>query len=317
MKNKKNTLIQTGILVALGLATLLSIILPQIPDVRQAAPMLEISVILRDSDSTLWSNVRLGMEQAAGELGAELRFLTLATANSPDEQEELIGREAEGGADGLIVVSADPEQLSDRRKELLGQIPLLAMESEIAGAALTVAPDNRAVGEQLARAALEDWSGGTILLLDTGAGSTGVAQRLDGAEQVLLQAGVPVQRRIVAAETLGSVLAAFLQETGAVQVMGFEPAATERLVEARAMLNFTQPAYGVGMTSAIAAALERGNLSAVVAWSDYAAGYLAAEGAVRAARGLAVQAEVLPFFLLRGEDVYDSDNQKLLFPVTS
>ena len=75
--------------------------------------------------------------------------------------------------------------------------------------------------------------------------------------------------------------------------------------------------YGVGGTAAIAGCLERGTLSAVAAWSDYAAGYLAVEGAVRAARREELSTQPLAFSMIRGEDMYDPDNQKLLFPVTS
>ena len=44
------------------------------------------------------------MEQAADELGAELRFLTLGAANDGAEQEALLLREIEDGAAALVVV---------------------------------------------------------------------------------------------------------------------------------------------------------------------------------------------------------------------
>ena len=75
--------------------------------------------------------------------------------------------------------------------------------------------------------------------------------------------------------------------------------------------------YGVGSTGPIAAALERGSLAASAVWSDFAAGYLAVEGAVRTARGEDWQPQPLAFSILRGEDIYEPDNQKLLFPVAS
>ena len=55
----------------------------------------------------------------------------------------------------------------------------------------------------------------------------------------------------------------------------------------------------------------------MAAWSDYAAGYLTVEGAILAARGTPCEREPLLFSVVRGEDIYDPDNQKLLFPVTS
>ena len=55
----------------------------------------------------------------------------------------------------------------------------------------------------------------------------------------------------------------------------------------------------------------------MAAWSDYAAGYLAVESAVKAVRGEKIETELLPFSVVRGEDIYDPDNEKLLFPVAS
>ena len=75
--------------------------------------------------------------------------------------------------------------------------------------------------------------------------------------------------------------------------------------------------YGVGTTSAITAQLERGNLAAIAAWSDYAAGYLAVRRAVNAVRGTGGALGPLPFFILREEDIYAPENQKLLFPIMS
>ncbi len=314
---KRNAVIQLGILGFLGTAVILTMVLPQMADGRKTAVPMELSVVIRESDSSLWSNTRLGMEQAAGELGAELRFLTLSAPDDREEQAELLEREVSGGAHALVVVPADPDWLGSRLKDLAGQCPVVAMESTLEEAALTVAPDNEALGRELALAALQDWSGGAVLLLDTGENSAGVNARLEAARRTLEEEGVQTERRVAQTAALAGVLEGLVEETGAVQVMAFEPAATQRAAEAKENCELPQPLYGVGVTAAVAAGLERGTVSAVAAWSDYAAGYLAVQGAVRAVRGQAVQAETLPFFLVRGEDIYDSDMQKLLFPVTS
>lgn len=315
-KKRRNDMIQLVILVVLGAAVILSVLLPQLPhDNRSALPM-ELSVVLRESDSSLWSNVRLGLEAAAGDLGAELRFLTLSHANDAQEQVELLRREAEGGAGALVVVPADPEALAGQWEGITNICPVVCMESEVEGASLVVAPDNDAMGRALARAVLEDWSSGVVLLLDTGGKSTGVAERLEAAREELEQSGVPVERRIVTPEALPNVLLPLVKESGAVEIMTFEPAATEQAVLAKEGGDLPQHLYGVGASARVIAGLERGDVAAVAAVSDYAAGYVAAESAIRFARGETVTTEPLPFFVVRGEDIYDPENQKLLFPVT-
>ena len=93
MKGRRSALIHLAILAALGAAVVLTLLLPQLSDLHRRPQPLELSVIIREQDSSFWTNARMGMEQAAGELGAELRFLTLSTANDGREQWELLLRE--------------------------------------------------------------------------------------------------------------------------------------------------------------------------------------------------------------------------------
>ena len=59
------------------------------------------------------------------------------------------------------------------------------------------------------------------------------------------------------------------------------------------------------------------NLSSIAAQNDFAAGYLAVGAAVRAIQGQSYfQVEPLEFVLVRQENMYEPENQKLLFPVT-
>ena len=321
MKTGKSGLIQGGILAALGLAALLSLVIPQLLRERKDPQLLSLSVLLRDSDSSGWAIARQGMEQAADELGAELRFLTLAEAGDSGEQEAVLLREIDGGAAALVVVPADPGALSAALEQWRLICPAVTLESPMEGAAGTVAPDNALLGRQLAQALLEDWDEGEVLLLDTAGSCTGISGRLEAAEAVLTEAGLPVRR------------AGELPE-GARWVMAFESAATLRTAERReaegrdfalyAVAAWSDYAaghdfalYGVGAATAVTAQLERGNIAAMAAWSDYAAGYLAVRRAVGAARGEEGTATALPFSVLRKEDIYAPENQKLLFPVMS
>ena len=160
MKTEKSRLIQIAILAALGLAAALSLALPQLLRGEREPQLLSLTVLLRDTDSSGWTVARQGMEQAADELGAELRFLTLAAANDGAEQEELLLREIEDGAAALVVVPADPAALSAALDPWLVVCPVVTLESPMEGAAGVVSPDNALLGQELAEALLEDWDGG-------------------------------------------------------------------------------------------------------------------------------------------------------------
>ena len=245
------------------------------------------------------------MEQAADELGAELRFLTPTVQSDSREQAELLRREAEGGADALIVLPVDTASLSAALDQLSSPPPVVSLGSGLDRGTGTVTPDGGALGRALAQALLEDWDGGKVLLLDSRSVCPEAGPRLDAALEALVQAGVP-------AET-----AAGLPERGADWVMTFEPGATRRAGTQKIAEGLDFALYGVGSSTAVTAQLERRTISAVAAWSDYAAGYLAVRQAVQAVRGQPEELEPLSFFIVRGEDIYAPDNQKLLFPVTS
>lgn len=314
MKKKRNALIQLAILTALGAAMVLSSILPRLPSSNAESEPLAVSVVVRDADSSLWSNARLGMEQAAGELRAELRFLTMSQANDGEGQLQMLRWESEQGADALVVVPADPEGLAAALSAGEVGCPVVCMESEMWSAAPSVVPDNAALGRELAMAALEDWRGGPFLLMDGAPPGSGPAVRAEAARQALLQAGVPVRLQTVGAE---DSLRRLLEETDAAGVIVFEPAFTEQAAALKESLGLSMPLYGVGATASIIACLERGTVAAAAVWSDFAVGYLAVKTAVSKAQGQDMPAEELPFFVVRGEEIYDAKYQKLLFPVTS
>ena len=177
MKIKHNSLVEYVILGVLGSLVVLTLAVPPLLRDRRCAPVLSLSVLLRDTDNS-WTAARQGMELAADELGAELRFLTLTTSNSGEEQEELFLRELEGGADALIVVPSDLEGLYAALLQSPKLCPVVTLECAMAGGAGGVSPDNPEVGRQLAQALLEDWEGGEVLLLDNSAACPETAQRL-------------------------------------------------------------------------------------------------------------------------------------------
>lgn len=137
------------------------------------------------------------------------------------------------------------------------------------------------------------------------------------AKDLLAGAGVETQVETVSVDSLASRLPELLRQLSPAQMMTFEPAATEAAASVKSLEGLSADLYGVGATAAVVAALDQGALSAVAAWSDYAAGYPGGGRSRQTGQGGASEMKPPPFFLIRGEDIYEPDNQKLLFPVTS
>lgn len=279
--------------------------------------LLEMSVILRDGDGAV-STMRKGMEQAAKDLNVELRFLTPSEDNSAAEQVELLEREVAGAAPAILLIPSDRETLGSAVSAAAGKTTLVTLETDMSawGAAAAISADHQALGEALGTAALNGVpAGGTVLLLDSLPGDNGIRQRLEAAKAVLEREGRQV--RICRWTCGGTSFADILRIERPSAVIAFEAAALSDMAE----LSKGEPTfpllYGCGSTAGIAAALEKGRVTAITAVNAFSAGYLAVEAGAKLARHENwTGVSTVGFSIVRKENMYDSDNQKLLFPVT-
>lgn len=279
--------------------------------------LLEMSVILRDGDGAV-STMRKGMEQAAKDLNVELRFLTPSEDNSAAEQVELLEREVTGAAPAILLIPSDREILGSAVSAAAGKTTLVTLETDMSawGAAAAISADHQALGEALGTAALNGVpAGGTVLLLDSLPGDNGIRQRLEAAKAVLEREGrqVRICRWTRGSTSFGDILR--IERPSA--VIAFEAAALSDMAE----LSKGEPAfpllYGCGSTAGIAAALEKSRVTAITAVNVFSAGYLAVEAGAKLARHENwTGVSTVGFSIVRKETMYDSDNQKLLFPVT-
>lgn len=304
------------VLPLIGLSVLFCLLAFAPGEKHSQPPLLEMSVILRDGDGGV-STMRKGMEQAAEDLNVELRFLTPAEDNDAAEQVLLLEREVAGGAPTVVLLPADRELLSGAVSAAAGKTTLVTVETDMTawGAAASVSMDHQALGEALGTAAMHGVpAGGTVLLLDSLPGDNGIRERLEAAREVLEREGRQVREyQWSGDETLFADILR-IERPGA--VIAFEAAALAEVAELSRGENFPL-LYGCGSTTGIAAALEKGRVTAIAAVNVFSAGYLAVEAAASLARHEDwTGAPTVAFSVVRQETMYESDNQKLLFPVT-
>ena len=288
------------------------------PGERKNQPaLLEMSVILRDGDGAV-STMRRGMEQAAEDLNVELRFLTPTADNSAAEQAHLLERETAGGTQAILLLPADRGVLGEAVSAAAGRTALVTVETDMtewgAGAAVTM--DHQALGEALGEAACNGVpTGGTVLLLDSLPGDNGIRERMEAAKAVLEREGR--QARVYKWDPDTTSLPDILRIERPRAIIAFEAAALADVAELSRGEDTFPLLYGCGSTSGIAAALEKGRVTAITAVNVFSAGYLAVEAAAALARHEDwTAAAPVAFSIVRQETMYDSDNQKLLFPVT-
>lgn len=304
------------VLPLIGLSVLFCLLAFAPGEKHSQPPLLEMSVILRDGDGGV-STMRKGMEQAAEDLNVELRFLTPAEDNNAAEQVLLLEREVAGGAPAVVLLPADRELLSGAVSAAAGKTTLVTVETDMTawGAAASVSMDHHALGEALGTAAMHGVpAGGTVLLLDSLPGDNGIRERLEAAREVLEREGRQVREYQWSGDEALFADILRIERPGA--VIAFEAAALAEVAELSRGENFPL-LYGCGSTTGIAAALEKGRVTAIAAVNVFSAGYLAVEAAASLARHEDwTGAPTVAFSVVRQETMYESDNQKLLFPVT-
>ena len=225
------------------------------------------------------------------------------------------------GADGVLLIPADREVLSEAVETAADAVPVVTMETDMSqdGASGYISVDNDALGRMLGDIALNGApEGSSVLLLSGVSEATGISDRLTAAQEVLEAAGRKVYRCVLRPEeSLESVLEGELAALAPAAVVAFDTATLERTARVLREKESAPLLYGAGSSAAIAAYLEQGAITAVAVRNEFAAGYLAVEALVEVISNHAdVTAPPLSFSVVRKENMYDPENQKLLFPVT-
>ena len=305
------------VLPLIGLSILFCLLAFAPGEKHHQPPLLELSVILRDGDGAV-STMRKGMEQAAQDLNVELRFLIPTEDNSAVQQAQLLEREVAGSAPAVLLIPADRETLGDAVSAAAGKTTLVTVETDMTawGAAASITMDHQELGAALGAAALNGVpEGGTVLLLDSLPGDNGIRERMEAAKAVLEREGRQV--RVYKWDPNTTSLPDILRIERPRAIIAFEAAALADVAELSRGEDAFPLLYGCGSTSGIAAALEKGRVTAITAVNVFSAGYLAVEAAAALARHEDwTAAAPVAFSIVRQETMYDSDNQKLLFPVT-
>lgn len=306
MKRTGYQLWQMIVLVLLAAAMVVSLAAPESLLSSPAPKRVEISILMRQSGTSGWSVARQGMEQAAEDLNAELRFLALEEENNGEEQIQLLLSQAQMDVDAAVVIPADSEGL-DQLLSQWKELPVVTLESSLENARAFAGPSDEEVGTLLAGQVIRDCRPeAKIFLVESHPGCQGPSRRLESARMALEEAGF-------APEVCSEITEARAEQADG--VICFETATLERAAAVVSQMEEPPLVYGAGVSDRAVAQLEVGRITALAAWSDYASGYLAVTQAVAAARGQSAEDQILPVTLVQEGETYDQDHEKLLYPV--
>lgn len=284
-----------------------------------------VSIILDDVNDAYYQNFKKGVDQAARDYYADTSFTTLYDDISQEQQLQLIRREIEDGAEAVVVVPVNGEQLDQGLAEERSQVPLIVMAPGSLENAVQarICVDGAGAGQMLAEEAAEELPENTsFYLLASDLRSGDAKMVLEGVCRVLDEENAEYELGEWDGET--DRLQAFIRTAAS----GKEPAALialdkESLTETAQILKNGEDlrsrlagVYGMGSNTSVLGSLESGIIDGLVTFDQYSAGYLSVEKAVEAIRdsrsGGTVQMDC---FYITSENMRDKKYETMLYPM--
>ncbi len=282
----------------------------------------QIAVIVEDADDDNYVNFRKGMDQAAVEFNADVRFITLYEEMDARQQLDMIDRERQDGADALIVVPVDEKVLA-AALEKQGNVPMVLLGSgELGERTEAVAVvDYRRMGEQLAEEMKKrvpvDCT--VLILAEPHERSTAAENFLQGAEAELEKGGYACRRvRPEGKEGYWEMLKA-LPEGEAVLLAGTPEVLSEAgevLEEDPVLADGVQGLFGRGSTMAVFHDLDSGIVTGICITDEFSRGYFSVRMAIEALEGKGGQESlIMESYYIEKKDMRKPEYEKMLFPM--
>ncbi len=285
-----------------------------------------ISVIVEDASDDNYVNFRKGMDQAAMDFHADVRFITLYEAGNQQQQRELMIREQQDGSRALIVQPVDEAAMLAFSEEKRLTVPVVLLNSQFVlpdMEASRVAFDYAGMGKTLAEQMLAEQNPDDGIHLLFGEHLDEASRQFyDGIREVLEQAGSSftvwqrdreagfgqVLQRLASAEKGVGVLIA-LDQGSLLEV-------AKILDESGDSPYHVAGLYGRGTSVPILNYLDRGVIQGLCVTDDYSAGYLSVKTAVcLVENGYQEEPGYVKSACIRREDLRSPEFEKMLYPI--
>ena len=285
-----------------------------------------ITLVLKTPVETaeFWEEALDGAYAAAEELGVALEVASAPSEMAVDEQIDLMEQAIDTLPDAIILVASEYVRLNDVTNQAVAAgIPVVTMDSDVSTDARScfVASDNYEIGQTIG-GQLKDLipSGQVAVLTHSGISSSGI-NRVEGIEDALEGSGITIvevadcQNSLdLAREQALELLERYPDLAGFACVnevcnLGAAEALTDLDLGGRLVV------VGCDNSQQQIQYLEQGVIQAIVIQRPFNMGYLAVEQALQVCMGRPVSSFTeIPCVAITQENMYNSENQKLLFP---
>lgn len=295
-------------------------------NVGKSEETYSVSVIVNDSNNDRWIALRQGLQQAAGDCNIDLNYVSTGEIQSVEEQMALVNRELDNGAEGIIVQMISSEEGCQPLEEITSRAAVVLLESDAEPEDLftLTSPDNYEMGMALVEAIKQDLgtgvSGKTVGIVCGNQSQLAMEQRLAGVQEGLAEAQVNVLWIVeeIAEQGSGTEIMSGMETPDI--IIALENEGTERVVD-QLMVGADDGKncllYGVGCSEKAVYYLDKGIIQTLVVPNEFNMGYLSMETIAEQLQYHLSEAKdsQVDYLVINRDNLYDEDNQKILFPI--
>lgn len=273
-----------------------------------------VSVIVSDSNNDRWISMREGLNQAAQDNHINLNYVSTGKIGSAEEEMTLINRELENGADGIIVQMVYEDIDSEYMEALDARAVVMLIESDVKPEDLytITGPDNTEIGRTIAGEIKEDFGGSLagkkINVLTGNQSQVAMQQRLSGFLEIMQGTGAEISQNVQTEQVTDILVALGNTET---------EAAVDYLLTMRQEIDRSCSLYGVGCSEKAVYYLDKGLIQTLVVPNEFNMGYQSMDAVARQLkyRLSEAQDQQIEYLVIDRTNLYDEENQKILFPI--
>lgn len=286
----------------------------------------KVSVIVENSGLDRWALMRQGLEQAARDYNIDLNYVSTSGFDGVSAELDVVRREIENGAKGIIVQMASGGNTEDIA-EVAAKASVVLIETDVTPEDLyvVVGPDNIRMGTALAKAVTEDFgtelSDRRIGILSGNQKQLAMQQRFSGVTDSLADEGAQIAWCIEGtAEQEKEAFGAMLRETPVDILIVLGNDELEMVMDEFAAGEPTDSkcvVYGVGSSEKTVYYLDKGWIDTLIVPNGFIMGYQSMEaiaGQLLYHTDVVEKCEV-DYLVVDRTNLYDEDIQKILFPI--
>ena len=266
-----------------------------------------------------------GAEQAATEMNANIRFITLSNDDLLKEQKEVIQREIKNGADGILISPINSKEIGETIDSIQKKIPIVFVESVVDTKNKTsiVTCDNYNLGEKIAQEILKDERDNEkIAIITDNLEKTSSEERYNGFMSIMDKTNneLMIWELDQSKESdYYKQIAQFIRWNSVDIIVTFDTPILETTAQVKKDMMVGNEnlkntrIFGSGNTSKVISFLEDGIVNGSAMQNEFNIGYIGVKRAIGMKIGESQQVDKIESTIITNENMYSKENQRILF----